>query len=136
MGVGTLRKTLMTTRKTQGMTHSSTNESTEKAVAKLCRALNSTWIKDHKSTLEYAALTNKTSTLSKILVPKKKELPEPMNVLKDETTGVLRYAVNNKERLIATKQNEELTMHMSATEDNVPFVKIKNDDIGPCGATI
>jgi len=45
---------------------------TEKAIAKLCRALNSTWNKYHKSTLEYAALTSKTSTLSKILVPKKK----------------------------------------------------------------
>ena len=60
---------------------------TEKVIAKLCRALNSTWNKYHKSTLECDALTNKTSTLSKILVPKKKELPEPMNVLKDETTG-------------------------------------------------
>ena len=27
-------------------------------------------------------------------------------------------------------------MHMSDTEDHLPFVTIKNDDIGPCGATI
>ena len=25
-------------------------------------------------------------------------------------------------------------MHMSDTEVHLPFVKIKNDDIGPCGA--
>ena len=79
---------------------------------------------------------NKTSTLSKILVPKKKTLPEPMNVLKDETTGVLRYAMNNRERLIAIMQNEVKIMHMSDTEDHLPFVTIKNDDIGPCEATI
>jgi len=42
--------------------------------------------------------------------------------------------MNNKGRLIAIKQNEELIMHMSDTEVHLPFVKIKNDDIGPCGA--
>lgn len=86
--------------------------------------------------LKFAAKTNNTSVISKIIVRKPRESPEPHNRIQDRKTKQWRLCKSDSERLIGTNQEHQKWMDNSSAIRSNFFVDLTKDEVGVCGATL
>ena len=89
--------------------------------------------KHRRLRIRHAALTLSTSALSKILLSKAGDAPEPQHVIFDEALGRKRPCKTIEECLLATNIKEQGYMNAPEVEYPILFARPQFDDVGLCG---
>lgn len=86
--------------------------------------------------IQFAVKTNNTSLISKIIILKGRDNPEPHNLIKDKTTQQWRTCKSDEERLEGTNQVHSKWIQNSSADKQCLYVDLIKDEVGICGATL
>jgi hypothetical protein len=86
--------------------------------------------------IRHAALTMSTKDLSRLLLQKAGDLPEPEHMIYDEDLGEDRPCQSSEEVMTSTKVKTQHYMNPSSAERQNHFCTITNDDVGPSAISI